>query len=77
MIFNGLRREESMATGKALNGKPYAGKPHIRFDEGEAALSATPRRGALLYKENIRTVIALFGGVCIALGAAAEDFCHA
>ena len=26
-----------MATGKALNGKPYAGNPHVRFDEGEVA----------------------------------------
>ncbi len=23
-----------MATGKALDGKPYAGNPHVRFDEG-------------------------------------------
>ena len=26
-----------MTTGKALDGKPYAGNPHVRFDEGEAA----------------------------------------
>ena len=38
-----------MATGKALNGKPYAGNPHVRFDEGEVASAATPRRGFLLY----------------------------
>ena len=38
-----------MATGKALNGKPYAGNPHVRFDEGEVAPAATPRRGSLLY----------------------------
>ena len=31
------KREESMATGKALDGKPYAGNPHVRFDEGEVA----------------------------------------
>ena len=30
-------RKESMATGKALDGKPYAGNPHVRFDEGEVA----------------------------------------
>ena len=38
-----------MTTGKALNGKPYAGNPHVRFDEGAGA----PRhsgRSALLYK---------------------------
>ena len=38
-----------MATGKALDGKPYAGNPHVRFDEGEVAPAATPRRGSLLY----------------------------
>ena len=37
-----------MATGKALNGKPYAGNPHVRFDEGEVAPAAT-RRGVGLY----------------------------
>ncbi len=26
-----------MTTGKALNGKPYAGNPHVRFDEGADA----------------------------------------
>ena len=41
-----------MATGKALNGKPYAGNPHVRFDEGEVASAATPRRGSLLYTRN-------------------------
>ena len=39
-----------MATGKALNGKPHAGNPHVRFDEGGVVPSATPRRGSLLYK---------------------------
>ena len=40
-----------MATGKALNGKPYAGNPHVRFDEGEvASATAMPRRGSLLYE---------------------------
>ena len=38
-----------MATGKALDGKPYAGNPHVRFDEGEVAPAAKPRRGSLLY----------------------------
>ena len=44
-----------MTTGKALNGKPYAGNPHVRFDEGEVAPTATPRRGSLLYKHIART----------------------
>ena len=30
--------------------KPDAGNPHVRFDEGEVAPAATPRRGSLLYK---------------------------
>ena len=49
-------REESMATGKAFDGKPYAGNPHVRFDEGEVAPAATPRRGSLLYKPMPLTV---------------------
>ena len=38
-----------MKTKKALNGKPYAGNPRVRFDEGDVASAATPRRGSLLY----------------------------
>ena len=41
-----------MATGKALNGKPYAGIPHVRFDEGKVASAATPSRGSLLNDYN-------------------------
>ncbi len=36
-------------TNAALRGKPDAGNPHVRFDEGEVAPAATPRRGSLLY----------------------------
>jgi len=43
-----------MTTGKALDGKPYAGNPHVRFDEGEVAPAATPRRGSLLYERGDR-----------------------
>ena len=50
-----------MATGKALDGKPYAGNPHVRFDEGEVAPAATPRRGSLLYKRLAR--LCIVGGV--------------
>ena len=53
----------------ALSGKPYAGNPHVRFDEGEVASypptvgrpevvatrGAKPRRGSLLY--NIRLLL--------------------
>ena len=52
-----------MTTGKALNGKPYAGNPHVRFDEGEVASAATPRRGSLLY--NARKLMAL-AAICVA-----------
>ena len=41
-------------TNAILRGKPDAGNPHVRFDEGEVA-SAKPRRGSLLYKKVIRT----------------------
>ena len=37
-------------TNAILRGKPDAGNPHVRFDEGEVA-SAKPRRGSLLYKD--------------------------
>ena len=36
------------------DGKPYAGNPHVRFDEGEVASATTPRRGSLLYKERAK-----------------------
>ena len=42
-------RNKTVTIGKALDGKPYAGNPHVRFDEGEVAPAATPRRGSLLY----------------------------
>ena len=61
-----------MTTGKALNGKPYAGNPHVRFDEG----AATPRRGSLLCKPvsfYVMTVAVVFAFVSVmahtALGA--------
>ena len=53
-------------TNAALRGKPDAGNPHVRFDEGEVAPAATPRRGSLLYNEieklrnEARSVIAAY-----------------
>ena len=47
-----------MKTKKALNGKPYAGNPHVRFDEVEVASAATSRRGSLLYNKNKLMTIA-------------------
>ena len=52
-----------MATGKALDGKPYAGNPHVRFDEGEVAPATTPRRGSLLYK-TFFVLAACAAGLC-------------
>ena len=40
----------NMATEKTLDRKPYAGNPHVRFDEGVVASVATPRRGSLFYR---------------------------
>ena len=37
-------------TNAILRGKPDAGNPRVRFDEGEVA-SAKPRRGSLLYNK--------------------------
>ena len=45
-----------------MQGKPYAGNPHVRFDEGEVAPAATPRRGSLLYKR----MTFVFAAACIA-----------
>ena len=44
-------------TSTAHDGKPYAGNPHVRFDEGEVAPAATPRRGSLLYKKTLADAI--------------------
>ena len=60
-----------MTTGKALNGKPYAGNPHVRFDEGEVAPAATPRRGPLLYRG--RSIALALAMVCTAFGTAAGE----
>ena len=57
-------------TNAILRGKPDAGNPHVRFDEGKVASAATPRRGSLLY--NLKTV-ACAGLACAAFGALATD----
>ena len=48
-MTNAIREERHAMTNAILRGKPDAGNPHVRFDEGEVA-SAKPRRGSLLYK---------------------------
>ena len=47
-----------MTTVKTLHGKSCAGNPHVRFDEGEVASAATPRRGSLLYKQEVLSAFA-------------------
>ena len=61
MVRQAQRKEDFMETGKALEGKPYAENPHVRFDEGEVASAAMPRRGSLLYK-----AMWVAGGLCLA-----------
>ena len=48
-IIKSEERTKAMTEREVINGKPYAGNSHVRFDEGEVA-SATPRRGSILYK---------------------------
>ena len=52
----------------ALRGKPDAGNPHVRFDEGEVASATTPRRGSLLYKNvairALAYLVAIYGASC-------------
>ena len=61
-----------MTTNAIPGGKPDAGKPHGRFDEGEVT-SAKPRRGVLLY----RAAGVFFSGVSLAVvtlaGTAASE----
>ena len=52
-------------TNAILRGKPDAGNPHVRFDEGEVA-SAKPRRGSLLYKALLGMVFVLAAGALLA-----------
>lgn len=61
-----------MARGKALDGKAYAGNPHVRFDEGEAAQVATPGHGSLLY--GIRRVMATAACVAAPILGMSADF---
>ena len=58
-----------MATGKALNGKLYAGNPHIQFDDGENTF-AFRRKCAMTY----RAVLSAVAGLSIFSAAFAESF---
>ena len=52
-----------------MQGKPYAGNPHVRFDEGEVASVVTPRRGSLLYNMRKQTWKAAVSAAAIAATA--------
>src|SRR5574344_1571076 len=68
IISNNLQVEKGChaMTNATLRGKPDAGNPHVRFDEGEVA-SAKPRRGSLLYKKNLLAALCLcMAGVALA-----------
>ncbi len=65
-------------TNAILRGKPDAGNPHVRFDEGEVA-SAKPRRGSRLdmktafRRRNVKGFFALSCCVLLAVGAIAGE----
>ena len=58
-------------TNAILRGKPDAGNPHVRFDEGEVA-SAKPRRGSLLYKKTFVSLV-FCGWLAMPFAAMAGD----
>ena len=68
---------ENMTTLKALHGKLYAGNPHVRFDEGEVASAAMPRRGSLLYKRTATVVCATLACGTAAIAETAPERTHA
>ena len=68
---------ENMTTLKALHGKLYAGNPHVRFDEGEVASAAMPRRGSLLYKRTATFVCATLACGTVAIAETAPERTHA
>ncbi len=63
-------------TNAALRGKPDARNPHVRFDEGEVAPAATPRRGSLLYKRREFLLGSLSAAVVSSLQAGGEADKH-
>ena len=62
-----------MATGKALYGKPCAGNPHARFDEG-ASVSEEPRRNALLHNAIRVCTLVVFASLSLLTAAGSEEF---
>ena len=67
-------KNAALRKNAALSGKPYAGNPHVRFEEGEVA-SAKPRRGSLLYKAlSLASFAALAAGLAFGEAALDPDF---
>ena len=56
-------------TNATLNGKPYAGNPHVRFEVGESSIGK-PRRGSLLYN---KLMIASLSVAAFGLAAVAQE----
>ena len=50
------------------HGKPYAGNPHVRFDEGDPA-SAEPRRKSLLHRPGPWQILICIAVVALLFGA--------
>ena len=62
-----------MSKAKLSDVSAHAGNPHVRFDEGEVALAATPRRGSLLYKASSLISLSVAVAVCaVAFGGDLE-----
>ena len=59
--FTKKGRIKAVTKREACNGKPYAGNPHVRFDDGEDVLAATSRRGPLFYTK--KDVIKRYGSL--------------
>ena len=55
-----------------IRGKPHAGNPHVRFDEGEVASATTPRRGSLLY----RMLVLAMAGLSVSVAMADVTSCN-
>lgn len=62
-----------MTKRTALDGKPYAENPHIRFDEGEVVSAATPRLESLLCKVHMLKVVFVRLAVIFAAMAAISN----
>ena len=57
-----------MVKRNAFNGNPYAGNPHVRFEERKVTSAATPRRGSLLYTR----LLMIIGVAAVTFAATAE-----